>query len=63
MTENAEIITRADGSIDTSYYMAVGRTMRSQHAHDLAKATRSNLWQILHGWLGVKMISRLAARA
>jgi len=61
MTEIAEIKTRADGSIDTTYYMAVGRTMRSQQAHDLAKATSSNLWQTLHGWLSVKMIGRLSS--
>ena len=36
MTRRTDIIlTRADGSIDTAYYMARGRRMRSEAAHAL----------------------------
>lgn len=33
------IKTRADGSIDTAFYMARGRRMRSETAHELAGRT------------------------
>ncbi len=37
-----QIRTNPDGSIDTAFYMARGRHMRSQQAHNLAgKTTRS----------------------
>ena len=32
------IRTRPDGSIDTAYYMALGRTRRSEAAHDMVRA-------------------------
>ncbi|MBW4982230.1 hypothetical protein KZZ07_06700 [Mameliella sp. CS4] len=36
MTQQDDTIrTRPDGSIDTAYYMARGRHMRSQAAHDM----------------------------
>lgn len=36
MTQQDDTIrTRPDGSIDTAYYMARGRHMRSQAAHDI----------------------------
>lgn len=41
MTTQSQIKTRHDGSIDTAFYMARGRRMRSETAHDIAKtATR-----------------------
>jgi hypothetical protein len=33
MTEKTDIRTRPDGSIDTAYYMARGRMLRSRQAH------------------------------
>ncbi|QIE44749.1 hypothetical protein G5B38_03965 [Pseudohalocynthiibacter aestuariivivens] len=33
LSETPQIKTRADGSIDTGYYMARGRHMRSEAAH------------------------------
>jgi len=36
MTNETQIKTRADGSIDTAHYMARGRHMRSQQAHGMA---------------------------
>lgn len=40
---NAEIIARPDGSIDTAYYMARGRRMRSEQAHAMFKATKDQV--------------------
>jgi hypothetical protein len=40
MTET-RIKTRPDGSIDTNFYMARGRHMRSEAAHDMAAGLRS----------------------
>jgi hypothetical protein len=36
MTEPQEIRHRPDGSIDTGFYMARGRRLRSEAAHDMA---------------------------
>jgi hypothetical protein len=35
--ETQDIKRRADGSIDTAHYMKIGRHMRSEQAHKLAK--------------------------
>lgn len=35
MTNSDHIRYRADGSIDTGYYMALGREMRSSKAHEI----------------------------
>lgn len=40
MTDQTEIRRRPDGSIDTAFYMARGRKMRSQAAHDLLRPAR-----------------------
>lgn len=39
MTRTSNIRTRPDGSIDTAYYMARGRTLRSRQAHDMLGIT------------------------
>ncbi len=36
MTEPQDIRRRPDGSIDTGFYMARGRRLRSEAAHDMA---------------------------
>lgn len=36
-TTTTDIRTRTDGSIDTGYYMARGRRMRSEAAHDMLR--------------------------
>lgn len=42
--ENAsQIKTRADGSIDTTYYIAHGRVKRSEQAHHIAKKSISTI--------------------
>jgi len=48
--------TRPDGSIDTAYYMARGRRMRSQQAHHLAGRASARLPA-----LGVVALTVLAA--
>ena len=37
MTRSNTIKTRADGSIDTAFYMARGRQMRSEQARGMAR--------------------------
>ena len=37
MEQQTEIKTRADGSIDTAYYMARGRLARSEKAHEAGR--------------------------
>jgi len=41
------IKTRPDGSIDTAFYMARGRQMRSQQAHRLAKSGTRRSFRLL----------------
>jgi len=41
MTNEADFHRRADGSLDTSHYMAKGRMCRSKAAHDVANAATS----------------------
>jgi len=36
MEPNPEIKRRPDGSIDTGYYLQIGRDMRSAKAHEIA---------------------------
>jgi len=43
MTDTAKIKTNPDGSIDTGYYMARGRHMRSVAAHDMARGAKRGL--------------------
>lgn len=38
MTDQAPIQTRPDGSIDTAFYMARGRRLRSEQAHRVTAA-------------------------
>ncbi len=58
MTDMTQIKTRADGSIDTAFYMARGRLMRSEAAHDMGRATRRSVARRIAGW-----IAALPARA
>lgn len=37
MTQKNDIRLRPDGSIDTGHYMAIGRRMRSERAHEMAR--------------------------
>lgn len=37
--DTTQIKRRPDGSIDTAYYMAIGRQERAAQAHNLAKAS------------------------
>ena len=43
MHRSDEIRRRSDGSIDTGYYMQIGRTRRSQAFHNACSAIRSSL--------------------
>jgi len=36
--DQTEIKRRPDGSIDTAHYMKIGRQMRSEQAHSIAKS-------------------------
>ncbi len=58
MQDQARIITNPDGSINTAYYMARGRVMRSAQAHRLAKTSVRKLWR-----LATTAISRTLAAA
>jgi len=47
MTEITRIRRRADGSIDSTFYIAKGRACRSVAAHELAKKTRRQARPVL----------------
>ncbi len=48
--EIQSIRTRADGSIDTAYYMTRGRQMRSKQAHHMAQDMAAQ-WRPF-SWMG-----------
>jgi hypothetical protein len=52
--QNSAIRYRPDGSIDTAHYMAIGRGMRSEAAHGMARGAKrraSGLLGGLGGWI------------
>ena len=44
MTDTQTIRYRQDGSIDTAYYVALGRARRSEAAHRMAKSSARAPW-------------------
>jgi hypothetical protein len=52
MAQETEIRLRPDGSIDTAYYMQIGRHMRSQQAHHLARQLKPAAHQPRRRWFG-----------
>jgi hypothetical protein len=52
MTRQNQIRLRPDGSIDTAHYMEIGRQMRSEQAHRLARQLKPARKPPQPSWIG-----------